>query len=176
VAGQRTVLLSQEELTPYTFLDGPRDYSPIISNLTVNLNNVFGVTYDAEYDPKRNKFLYHSYDFSARRSKYFGGVGEIAITDDSLLIPQANQLHFSVGMGNNNRRGWNIALTDNYDVLLHRSTYEFVQTSFNTDCCGFSFQLRHINFGIRDENQYLFSFSVANLGTFGSLQKQDRIF
>jgi hypothetical protein len=37
-------------------------------------------------------------------------------------------------------------------------------------------QLRRTNIGFRDESQYLFSFSVANLGTFGTLQKQERIF
>ncbi|MDQ2776639.1 MAG: hypothetical protein M3Y57_17230 [Acidobacteriota bacterium] len=52
-----------------------------------------------------------------------------------------------------------------------------MQTSYNTDCCGFSFEYRHLNFGIRqNENEYLFSFSVANIGTFGSLQKQSRLF
>jgi LPS-assembly protein len=63
-----------------------------------------------------------------------------------------------------------------YDLLLQRQLYEFIQGTYNTDCCGFSVQLRRFNFGFRDENQYLFSFSLANLGTFGSMQKQDRLF
>jgi LPS-assembly protein len=63
-----------------------------------------------------------------------------------------------------------------YDVRSGKTLYEFVQGSYNTNCCGFSIQLRRFNIGIRDENQYLFSFSVANIGTFGSLQRQERLF
>ena len=63
-----------------------------------------------------------------------------------------------------------------YDILLGRRLYNFIQGSYNTDCCGFSIQWRRFNLGVRIENQYLFSFSVANVGTFGSLQKQARIF
>jgi LPS-assembly protein len=93
-----------------------------------------------------------------------------------LLVPQANQLSFGGGYGNTNRKGWNVAGTVTRDLLLRRTLYQTVQTSYNTDCCGFSLQWRRFNIGIRDESQYLFSFSVANLGTFGSLQKQERIF
>ena len=59
---------------------------------------------------------------------------------------------------------------------MSRRLYDFLQVSYNTDCCGWSVQLRQFNLGIRNENQYLFSFSVANIGNFGSLQKQARIF
>ena len=103
-------------------------------------------------------------------------MGETAISTNPLLVPQANQISFSGGMGNTNRRGWNAAAAVDYDVLLHKRLYELTQVSYNTDCCGFSFQLRRFNIGVRDENQYLISFSIANIGTFGTLQKQERIF
>jgi LPS-assembly protein len=93
-----------------------------------------------------------------------------------LLVPQANQITLGGGYGNSNRRGWNAAALFYYDVLLSRRLFTFIQGSYNTDCCGFSVQLRQFNLGIRNENQYLFSFSVANIGNFGSITKQTKIF
>jgi LPS-assembly protein len=103
-------------------------------------------------------------------------VGETSITTDPLLFPQSNQLTFGGGYGSTNRKGWNVTGTDLYDLLLHRNVFQFLTTTYNTNCCGFGLQYRRINFGIRDENQYLFSFSLANLGTFGSLPKQSERF
>jgi LPS-assembly protein len=176
IPGQRNVLLSTELLTPYTFLDGPRSYSPIVSTLSVNPYTFFSLEYRAAYDPLRHKFLDHTVGASFHYKKYFATLGDTAITTNPILVPPANQITFGGGYGSANRRGWNLAGTVTYDTLASRPLYEFVQGSYNTDCCGFSVQLRRYNIGIRDENQYLFSFSLANLGTFGSLQKQDRIF
>ena len=174
--GVRNVVLSTENLTPFAFLDGPRSYSPVVSSLVINPYAFLGVEWRADYDPRRSKFVDQTVTASVRTGKYFASLGDTAITTDPLLVPQANQLTFGGGYGSANRRGWNAAAIFTRDLLLSRSLFEFVQTSYNTDCCGFSFQLRRINFGIRDDNQYLFSFSLANLGTFGSLQKQERIF
>ena len=174
--GQRTAVLATDELSPFAFLDGPRNYSPIVSSFTVTPYPFLSFDWRAEYDPLRHQLIDNIYSVSVRHSKYFASVSESAITTNPLLLPQSKQMMFGGGYGNTNRPGWNIAGLVDYDLLLHRPFFEFIQTSYNTNCCGFSFQLRRINFGIRDENQYLFSFSVANLGTFGSLQKQERIF
>ena len=176
VAGQRTVVLSTEELTPYTFVDGPRNYSPIVSSFIVRPYAFLSFEYRTDYDPLQKRFLDHTIDGSFRFSKYYVSVGQTSITTDPLLIPQSNQITFGGGYGSSNRRGWNVGTSVNYDLLLDRQTYEIIQGSYNSDCCGFAVQLRRINNFVRDENEYLFSFSVANLGTFGSMQKQDRIF
>ncbi len=173
---QRVVVYATEELTPFAFLDGPRGYSPIVSSLVFNPYSFFALEYRADYDPFRHKFVNHTVSGTVRRSKYFGGMSETAISTNPILIPQDNQLSFGGGYGNSNRKGWNVAGSVFYDALLDRRLFDLVQTSYNTDCCGFSFELRNFNLGIRQENQYLFSFSVANIGTFGSLQKQARIF
>lgn len=176
LSGQRNVVLATEEITPFTFLDGPRAYSPVVSQLRLNPYSFLSIDWRSEYDPLRHKFIDNTVGVNIRHSKYFANVGETSLTTNPLLIPQANQMNFGGGYGNTNRKGWNAAATVDYDLLLEKRLYELVQASYNTDCCGFSFQLRRFNIGIRDENQYLFSFSVANIGTFGSLQKQERIF
>lgn len=205
IPGQRTVIAETEEISPYSFLDGPRAYSPVVSSLTFSPLGGIGFEWRTEYDPfkslldeeaatgqsacslqlkpagsvctpRSNGFISSAYNVSYRRTKYFAQVGETSISTDPLLFPQSNQITFGGGYGSASRKGWNFAATELYDVLLHRNVFQFVQGTYNTDCCGFSVQYRRINFGIRDENQYLFSFSLANLGTFGSLQKQERLF
>jgi LPS-assembly protein len=54
--------------------------------------------------------------------------------------------------------------------------YSQTQVTYNTDCCGFSVQYRRFNLGVRDESQFRVSFAVANIGTFGTLKRQERIF
>ncbi len=173
---QRVVVFATEELTPFSFLDGPRDYSPVVSSLVFNPYSFFSLEYRADYDPLRHKIVNQTLGGSVRHSKYFGTLSDTAISTNPILIPQENQISFGGGYGNSTRKGWNVAGSVFYDALLNRRLFDLVQTSYNTDCCGFSFELRNFNLGIRQENQYLFSFSVANIGTFGSLQKQARIF
>jgi LPS-assembly protein len=174
--GVRNVVLATEELTPFAFLDGPRSYSPITSSLVLTPLPLFSFEWRTDYDPLRRKFIDQFVGVTIRKGKYFASMGESAITTLPILVPQANQISFGGGYGSANRRGWNIGGTSTQDLLLSRTLFQNIQASYNTDCCGFSFQLRRTNFGIRNDNQYLFSFSLANLGTFGSLQRQERVF
>jgi len=174
--GFRNVVLASTEFSPFAFLDGPRAYSPVTSSLSITPYSFFSFDYRTEYDPLRRRFIDHSISGTFRYGKYFASMADTAITTNPVLLPQANQMTISGGYGSANRRGWNAAGLVDFDVLLNRRLFNFLQLSYNTDCCGFSIQLRQYNLGIRNENQYLFSFSLANIGTFGSLQKQSRIF
>jgi LPS-assembly protein len=48
--------------------------------------------------------------------------------------------------------------------------------TYNTDCCGFSVQYHRYNIGTTDRSQLRIAFAVANIGSFGTLRKQDRMF
>jgi LPS-assembly protein len=54
--------------------------------------------------------------------------------------------------------------------------YSTSQVTYNTDCCGLSVQFRRFNFGTRFENQFEVAFAIANIATFGTLKKQERMF
>jgi LPS-assembly protein len=54
--------------------------------------------------------------------------------------------------------------------------YGNAQITYNADCCAFNMQVRRLAFGTRNENQYRFSFVIANIGSVGTLRKQDRLF
>lgn len=174
--GQRNVILAEQEFTPFVFLDGPRSYSPINSTVRLTLYPIFNLEWRADYDPLRHKFVDNGFSAGVHKGIYGFSVGETSISTNPLLVPQANQIGIGGSLGNSTRKGWNAAAIAYYDLLLHRRLYDLAQVSYNTDCCGFSFQIRTFKFGIRNENQYLFSFAVANIGTFGNLQRQGRIF
>ena len=184
--GQRNVVLAAEEVTPFAFLDGPRNYSPIVSSLRLTPLSFVSVEWRTDYDPVRHSFIDDSIGADFRKSKYFVTVGDTDVNIKSLvtlpgtpavvLTPDANQIRFGGGYGSTNRRGWNAAITDDYDFLAHQINFQLAQVSYNTNCCGFSVQYRRFAFGSRNENQFLMSLSLANIGMFGSLQKQERIF
>ena len=51
------------------------------------------------------------------------------------------------------------------------------QAGYNWDCCGLSFEIRRYSLGtVRDDTQYLYSFTLAGVGSPGSLRRAARIF
>jgi len=64
-----------------------------------------------------------------------------------------------------------------YDVRAAFMQFAAFQASYNNDCCGISFEYRRFALGpTRNENQFRMAFSLANVGTFGTLKKQERLF
>jgi LPS-assembly protein len=93
-----------------------------------------------------------------------------------LIAGNQNQFRTTFGYGDPNRKGWNAAFSSVYDFRQGLLEYGVAQATYNTDCCGISFQIRRFDFGTRNENQYLVSFSIANIGSVGNLKKQERLF
>ena len=61
---------------------------------------------------------------------------------------------------------------------FREDSLKFAQTelTYNTDCCGLSLQYRRLRFGTRNENQFRVAFAVSNIGSFGTLKRQERMF
>ena len=175
IAGQRNVLLSSVDLTGYSFLDGPRNYSPIVSILRGRPLGI-NLTWESDYDPLLRRIVNSSFSAEVRVRRYFVSAGSEQVRPDPMITPPANQFRATFGYGDPNRKGWNAAFSMVYDYRLARLDFGIAQATYNTDCCGISFQVRRFNFGTRDENQYLLSFSIANVGTVGNLKKQERLF
>jgi LPS-assembly protein len=71
----------------------------------------------------------------------------------------------------------NAAATGVYDYRERRLLYATSQVTYNTDCCGLSVQYRLVTrVGLPTDGQFSVSFAVANIGAFGTLKKQDRLF
>ncbi len=120
---------------------------------------------------------------------YFLTPGEIFVSPGinqipGLLLPSQipspsrfNQFRVTLGYGNLSKRGLNAATTIGFDSNLSFLQYSAVQTSYNWDCCGFSFEYRRYSLGsVRNENQFRFAFTLANIATFGNLRRQERIY
>jgi LPS-assembly protein len=176
--GQRNVVLSEIDLTPFAFLDGPRTYSPIVSAVRASPVNGINLDWRADYDPMRHGIVASSasVDWRSPSGLYFVSVGQNELHPDTSLIASENQLRTSFGVGHQTRRGWNAAFVGIYDYREGILQYAIIQATYNTDCCGFSVQFRRFDFGTRNENQYRFAFAVANLGSFGNLRRQERLF
>ena len=69
-----------------------------------------------------------------------------------------------------------MAVSTVYDFRLGYQLFAIAQVTYNTDCCGFSFEYRRNDYGTLNDTQYRVAFSIANIGTFGNLKKQERIF
>jgi LPS-assembly protein len=176
VEGRRNVVASSVELTPFAFLDRPRNYSPVISVFRLNPRPGFGLEWRSDYDPLRSKLVNGGLTADVRFSKYFVSVGHNHVRSVRELTPSANQFRGLFAVGNENRRGWNAAFSAIYDLRLGIMQFATTQVTYNTDCCGFSVQYRRFSFGTRNENQFRVSFTVANIGSFGTLKKQERLF
>jgi LPS-assembly protein len=145
------------------------------------------VEWRADYDPARNRVVNSTLQANGRRGNFFGSVGHnqvrsvpVAPTEDATrltgLTPTANQLFSIAGFGQENRRGWSAGNLIMYDFTRGVTVFNQAQVTYNTDCCGWSVQFRRLAFGNRNENQFRVAFAVANIGSFGTLRRQERIF
>jgi LPS-assembly protein len=198
VPGERNVTLDSLEFTAYAFLDRPRNYSPIDSWVHISPRPGLSFDWRADYDPLRGGLIdsgfaadvhYKHYNFSAGdndvRAVYLYNASGTAQSDNqSYLSPPSNLFHFYGGFGDTNRRGWNAGLTGDYDLRVHLLRDAIGQVTYNTDCCGFTVQVRLYDYDIvtdtgttvRKDTQYRIAFTIANVGQFGNMRKQERLF
>jgi LPS-assembly protein len=174
IPGQRNVILSSSDLTGFAFIDGYRNYSPVIS--AIRYYYKVNMEWRADYDPLRGHIVNSSYTADWRMAQYFFSVGHSQVRDSPVLSPSQNQFRATVGVGNENKRGWNAGFSAYYDYRKAILTFATTQVTYNTDCCGFSVQFRRFDLGFRNENQYRIAFSIANIGSFGTLKHQEQIF
>ena len=170
------MLLATAELTPYSFLVNPRSSSPIVSVLRASPVNGFGIDWRADYDPLRHALTDSTFSLDYRWKKYVFLAGHTLVHTNPVLTAPADQLRFHVGYGDANHRGWSAGVDGVYDYRQRVLLYATTQVTYNTDCCGLSVQWRRFSFGPRNENQFRVAFAVSNIGTFGTLRRQDRIF
>jgi LPS-assembly protein len=176
VEGRRNVTLSSLDLTGFSFLNGPRHYSPIVSTLRTRPKNGFGIQWQTDYDPLLHRVTNSMLSADVRYKKYFVLAGNNLVKPDVVVSGPANQFQSQFGYGDPNRKGWNAAFSTIYDFRQSIQEFAIAQVTYNTDCCGFSVEYRRFNFGARDDTSYRFAFSIANIGTFGNLKKQERLF
>lgn len=174
VPGVRNVVQSEIDLTGFAFLDGLRHDSPIVSDLRVQSKINF--EWRTDYDVEQHRIVNSSVSIDGRIDQISWTVGHTDINTNPLLFPRTDQVNAGVRYGRSNRKGWNYGGNVAYDFQLGRPTYWQVQATRNTDCCGLSVRYLRLDFGTTNASEIQFAFSVSNIGTLGTLKKQDRIF
>jgi len=186
VSGRRNVLSTTADFTAIAFLTGPRNLSPLISRLRVQPGSHIDAQWDLDYD-----FLTGRINSSTLLLNYhwglftFGGgdaylqvPGEIAATTSTTPGPtKFHQFRVSTVYGQPTKRGFSGATSVGVDANRGFVQYAALQTTYNWDCCGVSVEYRRFALGsLRNENQYRFTFSLANVGSFGNLAKRERLY
>jgi LPS-assembly protein len=111
-----------------------------------------------------------------RRNKYLVTAGHNQVRSNGKISPSANQFIGTMSWGRTDQRGWSAGFLAVYDFRTSILQYANTQISYNSECCGLSVQYRRFSFGTRNENQFRVAFAVANIGSFGTLRRQERIF
>jgi len=172
--GERNVLQSSLDLTGYSFLNGLRNSSPIVSVLRVQSR--VGLEWRADYDAVRHAWVNSSLSADARFQQLFVSLGHTSLRTDPVLAPYANQIRGIIGYGADGRRGWNYGFSAYYDYRVGVLQYSQFQVTYNTDCCGFSVQWRRFDLNTRNESQFRVALAISNIGSFGTLKRQERVF
>ncbi|MCC6291063.1 MAG: LPS assembly protein LptD [Bryobacterales bacterium] len=174
--GVRNTLLTQTAMTGFAFLDGARKYSPVVSSLQVNPTRLIGVEWRSDYDTIRRRVINSSLQANIRTQSFFISAGHNHVRSSPVLSSSSNQFIGLLGVGRSDLRGWSAGFSAVYDFRVAKLTYNTTQVSYNSDCCGISFQFRRFDVGPRKENQWRAAFAISNIGSFGTLKRQERLF
>jgi LPS-assembly protein len=161
-------------LTPFGFIDGQRRYSPITNLVRISPEPRWGVEWRADYDPLKKRITNSGVSVDGRYGSVWGSLSHQVIRSNPLLSPNTNQLIGSIALGRDSRPGFNLASRINYDYRTQVINEVLSQLSYNTNCCGFSIQYGRI--GLQGNNILRYAFTVANIGSFGNIRRQDRMY
>jgi LPS-assembly protein len=179
------VLTSTIDLTGIAFLSSARHLSPLISRLRIQTSAKTDVEWDMDYDFTLGHMTASTVLVNYRLGPLTLGGGdaflqvppEIASTSTTPLPQQFNQFRLLLGYGHTGKQGFSAATNVGFDADLGFVQYAAVQTTYNWDCCGFNVEFRRFALGsVRNENQYRFTFALANLGSLGNLRRAERLF
>jgi LPS-assembly protein len=195
VSGRSNVFTSTVDLTGISFLTAPAHLSPLISRLRFQTSARTDFEWDVDYDFQRGGITESTVLANYRVGSFtIGGgdaylqvPGECAVstcnysttTDPNIIFwPQLfNQIRLLLGYGHSGKQGFSAATNVGFDAKLNFLQYAAAQATYNWDCCGVSLEFRRFNLGaVRNENQYRFTFALANLGSLGNLRRTERLF
>ncbi|HZD33560.1 MAG TPA: LPS assembly protein LptD, partial [Candidatus Angelobacter sp.] len=187
VPNQRNVFDSTVDFSGIAFLTQPRNASPIITRLLYSFGGT-SVQWALDYDPVLDR-VNATTIFMGQRLSPLWSVSAVEIyqhipgenipaTIDQVLAPDiSNQVRFQVTYGSLSARGFSGAANIAYDVRNNYLQGATIQSNYNWDCCGVTFEYARWALGpVRNENAYRFAFSLSNVGTFGNLKRLQRIY
>ena len=184
VDGQRNVLQALDSISPFAFAFGPRNWSPIVSDFKITPGGPYDLEQILQYDPQIQRLVTIGTLLKVKPYReFFVTTAYFRLNDNpppappNFEQPLSNQIRALVGYGSETRKGLNLITGIGYDFENKTLQNQIVQFSYNGGCCGIAVEYRRINLGqVRTENQFRVAFIIANIGTFGNLRHQEKIF
>src|SRR5216684_1819821 len=185
VDGQRNVFQALDSISPFAFAFGPRNWSPIVSDFKIMPGGPYDVEQILQYDPQIQRLVTIGTLLKVKPYReFFVTTAYFRLNDNPSLLPAtnfqqplSNQVRALVGYGSETRKRLNLITGVGYDFENKTLQNQTVQLSYNGGCCGLAVEYRRINLGqVRAENQFRLAFIIANIGTFGNLRHQEKIF
>jgi len=194
VPGQRNVLATTEELTGIAFLTAPRNLSPAVSRLRIATGTHTDTEWDVDYDFDLGRINASTLLLNYNAGSFTFGAGDAflqipqttppSLTEGKCGLSEAHQItckfqqfRVSLGYGGLTRRGLSAAGSFGVDAETGTLQFATAQTTYNWDCCGLTLEYRRYAIAnVRNENLFRFTFSLANIASFGNLRKQERLY
>jgi LPS-assembly protein len=175
VPGQRNQFAPTMDLTGFAYADGVRRFSPVVSSMRLSTSENTSTDLQVDYDTERHRFESAGISGGVNRGASFGNISYFFRRSSPIQFP-SNQLRANAGYGNDQKTGLSFALSMAYDVQRSLFQESVSQVGYNFDCYGLSLEWMQFKLGARIESRIRFSFSLKNIGTFGNIRRQDRIF
>jgi len=197
IAGQRNVFATTEDLTGIAFVTEPRNLSPLVSRLRVATSDRTDTEWDMDYDFQLRRVNASTLlvNYNVGPFTFGGGHAFLQIPQTSTTSPSLSegtcgpsnitsqitckfqQFRVALGYGSLTRRGLSGAASMGFDAETRRLQFSTAQTTYNWDCCGVTLEYRRYAIAnVRNENLFRFTFSLANIGSFGNLRRQERLY
>jgi LPS-assembly protein len=182
IPNRRNVFDSTLDLTGIAFLTSSRNFAPLTSRLRFEAIDNLRIEWDLDFDPKNGRLdsdnLFAGYSWGRTTV----GVGHALLNavdenGSAASTIQSQQLQPFLSIGKPSGAGFNLAANAGYDFVLGQLQYGGAQATYNWNCCGLTFGYRRFQLGsVRDETEYLYSFTLANFGSVGDIRRSNSVF
>jgi LPS-assembly protein len=182
IPDHRNVFDTTLDMSAVAFLTTPRNLAPITSRLRFEAIDNLRIQWDLDYDPKAGRMGANNLFAGYSWGRTTVGIGHSLLnavdeTGGAASLIQSQQLQPFFSIGKPSGRGLNLAANGSYDFVHGALQYAGVEAAYNWDCCGFTVGYRRFTLGsLRDETQYLYSFTLANFGSVGDIRRSNSVF
>jgi LPS-assembly protein len=182
ISARRNVFDSTLDMSGIAFLTSPRNLAPITSRLRFEAIDNLRIEWDLDYDPKAGQIgadnIFAGYSWGRTTVGFTHALLNAVDENGSQASTiQSQQVQPYLAIGKPSGVGFNVAANGGYDFVLGQLQYAGAEASYNWNCCGLSVGYRRFVLGsVRDETQYLYSFTIANFGSVGDISRTKSVF
>jgi LPS-assembly protein len=172
---RRNVFNPVLDLTGFGFVDRERHFSPIVSTMRLATSPNTSEDVQIDYDTRDHVVRDVGIIGNANRGFFTGGLSYFFTHASTIEVPN-DEIRASLSYGNRLKPGFSGAVNVSYDVLHSLFQGSVAEVGYNTNCFGFNLEVSQFNIGARVESRFQFSFTLKDVGSFGTLKRQERLF